>query len=331
MQTATKSQIIEFIKKTSQATAHQITLHLGLSPQAIHRQLKGLIETGILQKAGSPPRVYYFLTPIRTPTFRSDSIPEDTLNFLKDRYLYVNPKGHLLKGIEGFRAWTEGNNQARQMALLAEEFVKTRKTWDQHFLPKTSLIDARAKFQSTFTPCYLDKAYYLDFYSLPKFGKTALGALVLYAKQAQNRKWIREVAEICRAPLQKLIKLEKIDAISWVPHSLPRKIPFLKELRENLKIPLPEISFLKAYSGELPIPQKSLSKLSERIENAESTLFLKDPNIAFNRILILDDAVGSGATLHAISKKIKSTRPKALCVGFAIVGSLKGFEVIKEV
>ena len=49
-------------------------------------------------------------------------------------------------------------------------------------------------------------------------------------------------------------------------------------------------------------------------------------------ILIIDDAVGSGATLHETAKKI---RQKNICsgsvIGLAITGSAKGFDVISEV
>ena len=52
--------------------------------------------------------------------------------------------------------------------------------------------------------------------------------------------------------------------------------------------------------------------------------------IQAKNILLIDEAVGSGATLNEISEKLKFKGAKKV-VGFAIVGSYKGFEVIKEV
>lgn len=170
-----------------------------------------------------------------------------------------------------------------------------------------------------------------DLYIQLKFCKTPLGALVLYAKQSQNKKLIKKIAAECHDRISKLIKSAKIDAVAWVPHTLPRKIPFLSELKRNLKLELPEIHFHKAYRGELLVPQKSLSKLEERIENAQNTLFLDQSKINYKKVLIIDDAVGSGATLQAAAEKIKFVAPRAKLYGLALVGSLKGFEVIKEV
>lgn len=52
----------------------------------------------------------------------------------------------------------------------------------------------------------------------------------------------------------------------------------------------------------------------------------------FKNILLIDDAIGSGATLNEIASQIKK---KKLCSGqlicLAITGSFKGFEVISEV
>ena len=54
-------------------------------------------------------------------------------------------------------------------------------------------------------------------------------------------------------------------------------------------------------------------------------------NAVFKNILLLDDAVGSGATLNEVAKKI---RERKICqgkiIGLAITGSFKGFDVISE-
>jgi len=115
-----------------------------------------------------------------------------------------------------------------------------------------------------------------------------------------------------------------------IPNSIPRKVPFLKEVEKNLNLNLPKIEVKKAYSNGFPIAQKSLSKIEERIINARETMMLIPLEIKCKNILIFDDAVGSGATLVEIAKKIKDKKVKKI-IGFSIVGSYKGFEVIKEV
>lgn len=92
---------------------------------------------------------------------------------------------------------------------------------------------------------------------------------------------------------------------------------------------MPETTLLKIFSGDVPIAQKSLSKLSERIENARQTIYVKDPKFSYQRILIIEDALGSGATMNEIACKLD--HKDRLIFGYAVVGSYKGFEVIREI
>lgn len=63
---------------------------------------------------------------------------------------------------------------------------------------------------------------------------------------------------------------------------------------------------------------------------ARETMVVVTAKITAKNILLIDDAVGSGATLNEISEKLKYKGAKKI-IGYAIVGSYKGFEVIKEV
>ena len=79
------------------------------------------------------------------------------------------------------------------------------------------------------------------------------------------------------------------------------------------------------------MPQKTLNKLEDRIENAANTIVVDEKRF-YQNILLIDDAVGSGATLNETARQIKHKR---LCrgelVGLAITGSFKGFDVISEI
>ena len=151
------------------------------------------------------------------------------------------------------------------------------------------------------------------------------------SKQAQSKILIDKLAHECAPIIHQLIKTLSIDTIAWAPHSLPRQLPFLKEFRRILNLPYPEVVLNKAYSGEIPVAQKSLSKLEERIENARQTIFVRKVPVQAKRVLIIDDAVGSGATLNEIASKLKSSHSVKSVFGYAIAGSYKGFEVIREV
>ncbi len=329
MKTNTKQQIIDYIKQKGQAKPQELSRALELYPTGLHRHLKQLTVDGFLKKVGSPPQVLYVLN-LRKRGWQAPKLSADIAEFINQHYLYVSPQGNLVDGLAGFEQWVANIKQEKLFIQLAQEYTQTRKQADALF-SQEGWIEATAKFEQTFNKNSIDQVYYQDFYSLPKFGKTKLGQLVLYAKQAENRQLIKQVAAMTEPILAKLIAGLKIDAIAYIPHSLPRQIPFLVEFKRNVNLQLPEIKLIKAYAGELPIAQKSLKKLEERIENAKESIYLKDTNVPYQRILLIDDAVGSGSTFQEVAKKIKQQSASTQVYGFAIVGSLKGFEVIQEV
>jgi predicted amidophosphoribosyltransferase len=52
---------------------------------------------------------------------------------------------------------------------------------------------------------------------------------------------------------------------------------------------------------------------------------------SYQNLLLIDDAVGSGATLNQIARKIKVKDIAKTIIGLAIVGSYKGFDVITDI
>lgn len=94
---------------------------------------------------------------------------------------------------------------------------------------------------------------------------------------------------------------------------------------------MPKITLLKV-SGEVIVPQKTLNKLSDRIENSKQIKLVTGGNIKrYNNILLIDDALGSGATLNEVARQIKYQKMSKKVRGLAITGSFSGFDVISEV
>jgi predicted amidophosphoribosyltransferase len=176
---------------------------------------------------------------------------------------------------------------------------------------------------------YLDAMYYFDFYAIERFGKTRLGTLLHHAKQGQNRKLILEVVEIIKKPLYELITREKIEAVGFIPPTIQRNIQFMKVMEKGLNLSLPHLS-LKKISGEYIVPQKALSKIEDRISNAQVSLMVNERG-RYNRVLLIDDALGSGATINETAGKLKFKGVAKWIAGIAVTGSYKGFEVIQEV
>jgi predicted amidophosphoribosyltransferase len=186
------------------------------------------------------------------------------------------------------------------------------------------------KLQSSFEAVYLDELFYLDFYSIERFGKTKLGQLLLYAKQNQNAELITQLAVSARPQIEKLITRFAVDAVGFIPPTVKREVQFMVEFAKQLRLTVPIISTTKVTS-DVAVPQKTLTKIEDRIENARRTIIVTERK-QYKNILLIDDAVGSGATLNETANKLKDQKvATGKVIGLAITGSYKGFDVISEI
>lgn len=336
MITDTSDRILRYIRDNKQARPHDLKELLKISQVAVHKHLNKLLSQGKIRKVGRTPEVFYVpVTTAKVPvTFRPAFLSASVVKYINANYLYITPQGGMLHGLEGFQEWVKTVNEDTRIVPLAEEYVKTYKQ-AQSFRSSQGWIDATEKMQSTFpNNSFIKKLLYADFYSIPKFGKTKLGQLVLYTKQSQNRELIDQVISEVKPLIERIAVVYNIDTLAFVPPSVPRKLQFMAEFSNKLLLGFPRIKFTKAYVGNVIVAQKTLSRLEERVENARDTIFV-DANhspLLANNILLIDDAVGSGATLEETAKKLKQLKlVQGTIIGFAIVGSMKGFEVIREV
>lgn len=327
MQTDTKKRIIEFIQQNTQVTAKELEDHLGISRQALFKHLPKMMEEKQLTKIGRPPKVFYSLFKQFNPSVSGGvSLDPEIEDLIEAEFNYVTPTGKSLAGVEAFSYFCE--RQKIDLVKAAQDYFKLWKKY--HDYQTDGFIDGSKKMQATFKEVFLDEILYLDFYSIERFGKTKLGQMLLYAKQSQNKAQIKEVAEMLKPRIEQLIKLKKIDAIGYIPPSVKREVQLMKELERWLKLSVPAIKLLKVKTPII-VPQKTLSKLEDRVENASQTIIVEEKQI-FKNILLIDDAVGSGATLNETARSIKNKKIcKGKIIGLAIVGSFKGFDVINEV
>lgn len=325
MITDTSQKIVDYIKSKGDVTAHELSGYLGISPQAVFRQLGKLIIQKKLKKIGKPPKVFYSIAG-KESNKSEVSVPRAVQKQIEDNFYLITPSGRPMKGEEAFRFWCQ--KQKLDVLKTAGEYEATLKKYAVY--KKNGFIDGMQKFKSTFQDVYLDNLFYLDFYAIERFGKTKLGQLLLYAKQAQDRKQIFELVDIIKPFINQLIEQYRINAVGFIPPTVKRQVQFMKELQNRLALDQPIVSFVKVKTPVI-VPQKTLNKLEDRIENAANTIIVNEKK-AYENILLIDDAVGSGATLNETARQIKA---KGLCagrlVGLAITGSFKGFDVISEV
>lgn len=325
MKTQTREHIIDFVAEQGQVTAKLMIEHLGLTPPAVFRHLAKLISEGILQKQGTPPKVFYSLAP--PPVSQSEYVFDAKVErVINEYFLKITPDGKLQTGTQAFVGWCLD----RQLDPIktADEYVTSIKKFDAY--KKDGRIDGLYKLQHTLPTVALDQLYYLDFYAIERFGKTKLGELILYAKQSQSISLMKHIATDVHERVLDAIAHFQIDAVGFVPPTVQRKVQFMKEFERLLHLDLPTIKITKIRTP-IMVPQKTLSKLEDRLLNARQSFVVEERKV-YRNILLIDDAVGSGATINEIATQI---RTKKLCtgsvIGLSLTGSFSGFEVLQEV
>jgi len=349
MKTDTAKKILEYIIQKGQVTVQDLILYLGYSPQAIHRQLKKLVENSQLQKIGTPPRVYYqihqsyefTLTDYNlNPGLSNKSLDDlgDLADFVEDKFIQILPNGTELKGGEAFVYWC--NQRGFKVLEYAQKYQEIYEKYES-YKNTLGLINATIKLKNTYKQqTFLDKLFYLEFSALEIFGKTKSYSHLLYSKLNQDRKLMIKMFDYLQIfkKVNLIVDLFDIQAIGFVAPTVPRKIQIQKELEKYLALNLPKIEIHKIQTPIL-VPQKTLSTPNERSVNSQST-FVVPKFHTYKKILLIDDFTGSGATLNFIAKKIldKSQYNNTQIYGLSLCGTPNGivnnsqkFEIVKEV
>ncbi|MDD5396683.1 MAG: hypothetical protein PHW24_01340 [Candidatus Moranbacteria bacterium] len=313
------------MKLKKQVSINELVDYLEISRMAVSKQLSNLLSQDEVVKIGKPPVVFYMLKKEVIKKNGSNVVDDGVQKTIEENFLFISPSGERKQGMDGFLFWCERTNQ--QVEKTAHEYVKTLKKYDA--FKKSGVIDGRDKFKTTFQEVGVDKIFYLDFYSIERFGKTKLGQLLLYAKQSQDKKMMRELANDVKPKIDAIISKYGIDGIGFIPPTVKREVQFMKELEKNLHEHVNKISIVKIKT-EIIVPQKTLTKLGDRIENARKTIIVNEKK-TFKNVLLIDDAVGSGATLNETALQIKQKGIAKKVIGLSITGSYKGFDVISEV
>ena len=325
MDRKTSEKILQYIANKGQASGNELALSLGITTRAVRKQLSNLFAEGKIYKIGKPPQVFYLIKKEQGPKRNDTIIPENFEKIINENYLFITPTGEREEGLRGFIYWCKKQNLP--LLKTAIEYEHTLKKYAPY--KKGGLIDGMYKMKHTFDHVHLDKVFYLDFYSIERFGKTKLGQLLLYAKQSQNRDLIHELVMQIKPKIDALLKKFTIDAVGFVPPTVKREVQLMKELERQLNLSAPRIYLVKLKTP-VTVPQKTLTKLEDRIENARNTIYV-DITKNYDTVLLIDDALGSGSTLNEIAQKIKRQGVAKKIIGLAITGSFSGFEVISEV
>ena len=331
--TKKEQELLDFLIKNGATTPKNIYPALKITKQRLFVILSGAIKKSLVEKRGSTPSVYYFVnTKIdsNNPLFNppGDNIAKAVFQILKDNFYIVSPVGNVSYGYSAFVEWCDKRKIDKTKSV--GEYVNIVNKYKKNVDLKTGLIDATKKIKDSFMDAVVKKMYYVDFYSYEIFGRTKLGQLMMYAKKSQNEQLSIEIIKMVGDRVTSFIKKERFDAVCYVPPTESRSIQFMRVLERELSLQMPKIEVAKIKTS-ITVPQKTLSKIEDRIINARETMFIKTEGVKYKKVLIIDDAVGSGATFNEIAKKIYQKNICKNIYTLGIVGSPNGFEVIKDV
>jgi len=323
---STKSKILILLEEKGAMSPKELTFELKVSKQLVHRHLRNLLLEKQIERLGQAPKTFYQLAE-KSGILTELILQDDEDDKLQATFIQITEKGKLIRGRVAFEYWCRKRSLPIKKTYF--EYLKTLKKYDQ-YKDEYGLIKGTQKLKNTkeFSEVHLQDLYYMDFYAIERFGKTKLGQLLHYAKQGQNLSLSLEIIELISERFDFLLQHLDIEAIAFVPPTINRNLQIMNVLEKRLNYNLPIVS-LEKVKGEIVIPQKALSKLSDRISNAQSSIISTEKN-SYSSVLIIDDAVGSGATINESAGKLKHRGISDLLYGLAITGSYKGFEVISE-
>ncbi len=318
------NNLLETIKLYGPIRSFELAKKLDVSAKTVHKHLAVLLDEQLIAKTGMFPKVFYSVN--LNQESESAVINQDD-QLIEQNYIFVSPSGEMIRGINGFQLWCQKNkfDFEKEKKTLAQKIKSVQK------IKKNGVISAKKTILSGKKELYLDNIFFSDFYNLDHFGKTKLGQLVYLGKSSQNKTLIREIAKIIKPAITGMIEKYKIKSVCYIPPTIDRKVQFLEVLKKGLQLNLPEIMAVKIASAT-KVPQKTLRKLEDRIINAQTTIAVNPNQTIDGNVLIIDDATGSGATLNETASKIRNiAKGEIKIIGYSVIGSFKGFDVISEV
>lgn len=306
-----------------------------------HALLRSLETQWYIKKSGKTPHTVYSILPkvwrenIINPAIKKAKdenfiiIEYRDQKILETFYKYL-PDGTLLQGKKGLidwcrSRWIESIKWLHKFISVSEHIEKLR--------DKNGFLDATSDFQKGRNSTSVDELYFLDQYIYAEFGRWPLAELTFYAKLSQNMKLLDTLLGKIIDPLLTLVQEKKIDALAITPPSIDRKNQLMTLITKKLThTKLPFIDIYKYFPNSIPVAQKTLKSREQREQNARNTIQIDLESPKYNRILLIDDFVGSGATLDITAEKLKSRKIAKYIVWCAIIGNLNlDYEVINEV
>ena len=317
----TLQELIDFLEKEPGSRPKVIAEELGISRQYVQKLLAN--NENLFSVSGAGPNRFY-------RNKNTSIVKEEILtnfkdsNLIEENFYALTPLGEELVGVSGFKRWCDVRNF--DFDAKKDEYITILK---KYYKNDHTPIDFTNKLETSFADNVIKKVWAVDYYNFEIFGKTKMGTQVMIAKQTGDSSITNQLISRIDPVLDNMIEKFNIEAVAFVSPTIQRQSQLMTKLDNNIAINIPRIKVHKV-GAKILIAQKTLKSLEDRILNASET-FVVESQKKYNNVLIIDDALGSGATLNELAKQILQKGIEKTCYGLVLVASPSGYEVINEV
>ena len=317
----TLQELIDFLEKEPGSRPKVIAEELGISRQYVQKLLAN--NENLFSVSGAGPNRFY-------RNKNTSIVKEEILtnfkdsNLIEENFYALTPLGEELVGVSGFKRWCDVRNF--DFDAKKDEYITILK---KYYKNDHTPIDFTNKLETSFADNVIKKVWAVDYYNFEIFGKTKMGTQVMIAKQTGDSSITNQLISRIDPVLDNMIEKFNIEAVAFVSPTIQRQSQLMTKLDNNIAIDIPRIKVHKV-GAKILIAQKTLKSLEDRILNASET-FVVESQKKYNNVLIIDDALGSGATLNELAKQILQKGIAKTCYGLVLVASPSGYEVINEV
>ena len=124
----------------------------------------------------------------------------------------------------------------------------------------------------------------MSFFTLTSILELSLGeeqylSKYFFLKQHQNKQQLKSLISLFYRNLEYLLTAFDINTIALIPSSISHKVQILDLVDQLLDPSIPHIPLMKYSPSKILIPQKSLGRSEERIQNAKNTIFIRGESL----------------------------------------------------
>ena len=299
-----EKKLLTLVQNNPDVSPAELVVLSGVSRSAVHNGLRVLLRDGFVAKRGVPPRVYYRAI---------DGVSE----IVQDSFVYKDIAEGLLFGMDGFKRWYKGRFGDITLLNIVHLYEYSFSLYQRE--KECGLfftMDASLKILSA--DIVFDSLCCFDLYTLrvgEEARRTKEAVLLEVVKGSGNKEKMRNlVSEYVTSSIEKInrvIEKEGIDGIAFVPPTATRKVQIMRLLEQEFTDcnyhKVDRVGIRRDFTGSNSFrrEQKHIANVENRVINARNTYKVVRSGKSYKKLLLVDDLVGSGATVNEIARKFK--------------------------